>query len=113
HYSFLKEFNLLRETRQDIHNKPWAKPAIRETMCQHLRILCAKEEILRCNVEVCCLQTAIMAEDQMFACTLASLKASPIHVAVDTFCTCCCCCCINAHILSHIAQIQALEGFTG
>ncbi|KAG2072960.1 hypothetical protein BDR04DRAFT_1127410 [Suillus decipiens] len=82
-----------------------------ETMHQHLCILHAKEEILRCNVEVCCLQTTIMAKDQMFSCTLASLKASPIHVAVDTFCIhhhh------INAHILSHIAQIQALEGFTG
>ncbi|KAG2101883.1 uncharacterized protein F5147DRAFT_746939 [Suillus discolor] len=108
---FLEEFNLLHETQQDIRNKPWAKPAIQETMCQHLHILRAKEEILRCNVEVRRLQTAISAEDQMFVRTLASLKALPIYVAVDAFCTQRCH--INVHILSCITQIQALEGFTG
>jgi hypothetical protein len=78
-------------------------------MCQYLRILHAKEEILRCNVEVHYLQTAIAAEDEMFVHTLASLEALPIYAAIDAFCThhhh------INAHILSRITQ--ALEGFTG
>ncbi len=32
HYSFLEEFALLQDTRNDICDKPWAKPAVRELM---------------------------------------------------------------------------------
>ncbi|KAG1885372.1 hypothetical protein F4604DRAFT_1878101 [Suillus subluteus] len=66
HYSFLEEFNLLRETRQDIRDKMWARPAIRETMRQWLHIQRAKEEIERCNVEVRRLHTFIVDEDRHF-----------------------------------------------
>src|SRR6202451_4895907 len=52
HYGFLDEFNLLRDTRDDVREKPWARPAHRETVKQYLRIQCAHEEILRCNVEI-------------------------------------------------------------
>ena len=31
HINFLEEFNLLHDTRQDIHEKPWSQPAIRYT----------------------------------------------------------------------------------
>ena len=34
HYGFLNEFNLLRDTRQDIRDKPWTDLAVRETMKQ-------------------------------------------------------------------------------
>jgi hypothetical protein len=34
HYSFLEDFELLRDTRQDIRSKPWAQPVIRATMKQ-------------------------------------------------------------------------------
>jgi len=45
HYSFLDEFNLLQDTQQDIHNRRWAKPAVRATMKQDLRVKRAFEEI--------------------------------------------------------------------
>ena len=32
HYTFLDEFNILRDTRDNIQDRPWANPAIRETM---------------------------------------------------------------------------------
>ncbi len=32
HYSFLEEFTLLRNTRQDVLEKPWTRPAVRLTM---------------------------------------------------------------------------------
>ncbi|KAG2151616.1 uncharacterized protein EDB93DRAFT_1240001 [Suillus bovinus] len=102
HFSFLDEFNLLRETRQDIREKPWTKPAIRETIRQYLRIQRAKEEVIRCNVEVHRLHTAIVVENEAFARILDALKMSnsPIFVAVQ-------------QLLSRISQIHRLDGFSG
>ncbi|KAG1745379.1 uncharacterized protein EDB91DRAFT_1236322 [Suillus paluster] len=81
---FLDEFNLLRETWQDICEKPWTKPVVQETIRQYLRIQRAKEEIIRCNVEVCRLHTAIVGENEAFARILDALKTSnsPIFVVI-------------------------------
>lgn len=51
-YSFLADFDLLRETRQDIRKKPWASPVGRSMMDQYFKLLRAKEEIIRLNVEI-------------------------------------------------------------
>ncbi|KAG2154474.1 uncharacterized protein EDB93DRAFT_1102246 [Suillus bovinus] len=112
HYSFLEEFSLLWETRQDVREKPWAKPAVREVMRQWLRIKRAKEEIERCNVEVWRLHTAIIDEHQHFNLILNSLADnSLLKVAVEEFCACRCL--INFQLLARISQIYALSGFTG
>ncbi|KAJ7600188.1 hypothetical protein C8J56DRAFT_767981 [Mycena floridula] len=50
--AFLSEFEMLRDSRQDIRNKPWAKPAGRALQDKHYKILRAREEIIRCNVEI-------------------------------------------------------------
>lgn len=113
HYQFLDEFMLLRETRQDIHNKPWAKPAIRETMRQHLHIQRAREEVVRCNVEICRIHTAIIDEDRHFSRILKDLDdtGSPLLVAAHDFCQRRRL--VNAQVLKHIFQVYALQGFTG
>jgi hypothetical protein len=98
YFSFLDEFNLLRETGRDIQEKPWTKPAIRETMHQHLRIEHAREEI---------------TENEIFACVLSELHAanSPIYTAVYDHCLrrrr------VNHQLLAQIDQIHSLEGFSG
>ncbi|KAJ7066287.1 hypothetical protein C8F01DRAFT_1208564 [Mycena amicta] len=51
-YGFLADFDLLREGRQDIRGEPWAQPAGRAAMDQHFKLLRAKEEIERLNVEI-------------------------------------------------------------
>lgn len=52
-YAFLSEFDLLRETRQDIREtKAWARPAIRTLVDKWYRLKHAKEEIKRLNVEI-------------------------------------------------------------
>lgn len=111
HYSFLEEFNLLRETQQDIRNKMWAKPAICEMMRQWLRIQRVKEEIERCNVEVRHLHTSIVDEDWHFTCVLSSLEDSPLYFAVQEFCTHRRL--VNSQLLDRIFQIYALPGFSG
>ncbi|KAF7353123.1 hypothetical protein MSAN_01499700 [Mycena sanguinolenta] len=50
--TFLADFDLLRDARQDIRQEPWALPAGRAAMEQHFKILRAKEEIERLNIEI-------------------------------------------------------------
>jgi hypothetical protein len=49
----LAEFDLLRDTRDDVCRQPWAQPAQREAMVLHFGIKHAKEEIRHLNVEIC------------------------------------------------------------
>ncbi|GBE85813.1 hypothetical protein SCP_0803350 [Sparassis crispa] len=88
HYSFLEEFNLLRDTRNDICDKPWTRPDIRAVMKQARRVARAREEIQRLDVEVCRVHTSIYDEVQAFDITLARLKDrnDPLYGAVNDFC---------------------------
>ena len=63
-YSFLEEFALLRETRQQILEQPWADPSKRLTMRQHRRRKRAQEELVRLNVEIHRLLTHIYDEEE-------------------------------------------------
>ncbi|KAJ7578621.1 hypothetical protein C8J56DRAFT_1111628, partial [Mycena floridula] len=60
--AFLSEFELLRDARHDIRDRPWAKPAGRALQQQHFKILRAREEIVRCNVEISRLWTHMLDE---------------------------------------------------
>ena len=51
-YAFLSDFDLLRDTRQDIHTRLWATPAGRLALDTHFKIVRAREELERLNVEV-------------------------------------------------------------
>ena len=37
-YAFLADFDLLRESRQDIRDRPWTKPAFRVMIDQHFKL---------------------------------------------------------------------------
>jgi hypothetical protein len=45
HTTSLAEFNILQDTRQDIHLLPWTQPSRWEAMVLHYGIKWAKEEI--------------------------------------------------------------------
>jgi len=62
-YAFLADFDLLRDTRQDISQRPWATPAGRLAMDTHFKMCRALEELDRLNVEVRRLATYIRDED--------------------------------------------------
>lgn len=51
-YVFLSEFDLLRDARQDVRTRPWARPAGRMAMDLYFKIQRAKEEIDRLNIEI-------------------------------------------------------------
>ncbi|KAL6298830.1 hypothetical protein BKA93DRAFT_833746 [Sparassis latifolia] len=113
HYSFLEEFNLLRDTRNDIRDKPWTRPDIRAVMKQARRVARTCEEIQRLDVEVRRVHTSIYDEVRAFDITLARLKDrnDPLYGAVNDFCRrrrr------VNTWILARLKQIHALDEFTG
>ncbi|KAJ7799758.1 hypothetical protein B0H14DRAFT_3092767 [Mycena olivaceomarginata] len=51
-YSFLAEFDLLRDGRNDVQTYPWAKPSGRVAMDQYYKLERADEEITRLNIEI-------------------------------------------------------------
>ncbi|KIK21692.1 hypothetical protein PISMIDRAFT_103613, partial [Pisolithus microcarpus 441] len=71
-YSFLGEFNLLQHAQDDIREHMWAKPAVREATTKFFKLCRAKEEIMRLNVEMRCLQTAIHDEEREASQTIAN-----------------------------------------
>lgn len=46
-YAFLSDFDLLRDTHQDIHERPWSTAMGRIAMDQHFNLLRAPEKIVR------------------------------------------------------------------
>ena len=75
-YAFVEQFAMLKNTRNDIREKPWSKPLYREFLKLRQRIARAKEEVLRCNIEVRRLQTSIYDETALFSKTLERLRVS-------------------------------------
>ncbi|KAJ7792289.1 hypothetical protein B0H14DRAFT_2288394, partial [Mycena olivaceomarginata] len=51
-YAFLADFDILRDTRSEVQSKPWTRPAYRLAMDRYFKILRAREEIKRLNVEI-------------------------------------------------------------
>lgn len=113
HYAFLEEFELLRDTRQDIRAKPWAQPVARVAMKQAQRIIRAHEEIDTSHIHVRRLHTHILDENADLAQIIPALRAQgdPIAGAVEDYS-------IrrraaNMHLLKRVHQIYAIEGYSG
>ncbi|KAG1766006.1 hypothetical protein EV702DRAFT_981106 [Suillus placidus] len=58
-FSQLAEFDLLRDTGNQLHNKCWSIPRNRQAMGKYFDLEHSKEEIVRCNVETLRLRTKI------------------------------------------------------
>ena len=65
--AFLADFDLLRDTRQDIRTRPWSTPATRLAMDSYFKLLCAEEEIIRLNIEIPRFLTFMRDEDAYLA----------------------------------------------
>lgn len=107
------EFDLLRQNRQDIYNKPWSRPAEREAMSMFFKLKRSREEIRRLNIELHRLSQYMESYDKRISDLLARLVTTDISMAHQVR---------KRHILrssadrihrSHIQQIENLSGFTG
>ena len=111
--STLAEFDLLRDSRQDIRQQPWTHPARREAMNLYFGIKRANEEILRLNVEIRRLVTfmiddhrdylrAISAHDNVDPALASELSYQLKHRD-----------CIHSQIAQRLHQTSRLKGFSG
>ena len=84
-YTFIGEFDFLRYSysRADITQKPWANPANRQIASKYFKILRAREEIQRVNVEVRRLQTWIRDENANLRVAVEQLKENDSELAYD------------------------------
>ncbi|KAJ3558766.1 hypothetical protein NP233_g11436 [Leucocoprinus birnbaumii] len=85
-YAFLLDFDLLRELRQDIRDRPWARPAIRTLMDQYFKIQRAREEIVRLNVEIRRVITHIQDEEQFLLAREAAVADTDPILAYHVRC---------------------------
>jgi hypothetical protein len=51
-YTFLADFDILRDTRAEVQSRPWTRPAYRLAMDTYFKIERAREEIIHLNIEI-------------------------------------------------------------
>ncbi|KAJ6624401.1 hypothetical protein B0H10DRAFT_2212814 [Mycena sp. CBHHK59/15] len=109
----LIDFDMLRETREDIRKQPWTQPARREAGVLYFGIKRAKEEIRRLNVEISRLITSMVDEHvdyyRAIQATLpidpplaAELQRRSLHAST-----------ISASICRRLRLTSRLTGFSG
>ncbi|KIK18691.1 hypothetical protein PISMIDRAFT_14187 [Pisolithus microcarpus 441] len=63
-YAFLADFDLLRDTWQDVLTCPWASPTARLAINTFFKLCRAEEEVTRLNVEIHRIVTYLIDEDR-------------------------------------------------
>lgn len=82
-YTFIAEFDLLRDSPDDIRNQPWTAPAVRQGMIWHLKMERAKEEMERVTVEAKRLRTWISNSRTQRQAIIHSLRSSKPDLAME------------------------------
>lgn len=110
HFTFLDQFNILKDTRHSVFDQPWAKPVVRSLMKQYRQIERAREEIVHCNIGIRRLHTSIIDEEKRFKAilpTLDSVMLGPVSDFVQRRRA------VNQLLLARIHRTYDLPGFTG
>ena len=109
----LGEFDLLRDSRTDVRQLPWANPAHRRATNMYYNVKRAHEEIKRLNIEIPRLFTAMLDEHYDYHRAIAAnivvnpplaYELSRQWVFRDR---------INGRVASHLATTSRLPGFSG
>ncbi|EMD35110.1 hypothetical protein CERSUDRAFT_54347 [Gelatoporia subvermispora B] len=109
----LADFDLLRESREDIRWLPWAKPENRRAMNMHFNIKHAHEEIHRLNIEATCLFSAMVVEHYDFQMAIKCHAESDPALAAELEARWCLRDHINSKIAARLWQTSYLPGFSG
>ena len=114
-YTFISEFDLLRHSysRTDINSRPWILQANREIATRYFKVVRAREEIRRLDIEIRRLFTAIHDEQQHLLKTSDSLALTDpaqaaelqdmYHARVR----------VNQIHLRRLRAIMAMPGYSG
>ncbi|KAI0707556.1 hypothetical protein C8T65DRAFT_576556 [Cerioporus squamosus] len=113
HYNFIEEFHLLADTRNDLREKPWATPAVREVMRLSQRITRAHEEITNVHRELRRVHTWVRDEEELFKAVLDDLKDKnpALHGAVQDYCRRRRV--LNARSMAYVRATYQLPNFSG
>jgi len=112
-YAFLADFNLLRDTRQDISMCPWASPAAQLALNTYFKLCRAEEEVIHLNVEIRRMVTYLVDEERYLrACEALYWDTHPAlahqisryHAICSRF--------TQLHLCS-LEKISRLPGFNG
>lgn len=112
-YAYLSDFDLLRETRQNVQPRPWATPAGRFALDTHFKILRAHEEIDRLDVEIRRVATHLRDEDTYLRTREAHVKRTSTHLAHQIGVRRLLRGRFDQHHYKRIEAIRALPAFTG
>ncbi|KAI5991218.1 hypothetical protein EDD15DRAFT_2388647 [Pisolithus albus] len=112
-YSILGEFDLLRQSRNDIRQENWAKPAHCEAMIKYFRLCRAREEVTRVEVEVRRLHTAIHDEEQEVRETIHRLMQTNPALGLELERRHRYRRNINVLLISRLNQIETSVGYSG
>ncbi|KIJ60974.1 hypothetical protein HYDPIDRAFT_97749, partial [Hydnomerulius pinastri MD-312] len=111
-YGWLGEFELLKHSHHDILSKPWASKANREIATKYFKIVRAREEITRLNVEIGRLHAWIDYEDVHLFSTGEADDSDP-HLAHEIHHRCKAQRCVNNVHRVTLQAIYNLPGFSG
>ena len=81
-FTFLADFDILRDPEGNAALRPWATPGARELMDTHFKIERAKEEIHRLNIEIRRLVTYIRDERVFLLAKEAEVRETDPHLAI-------------------------------
>lgn len=112
-YSFLGEFDLLRQSRSDIRELNWTKPAHREATVKYFKLCRAYEEIERLNVEVRRLRTSIHDEEMKMTTVISGLLISNPRLSLELQRQWTARAAVNAVHTLRLDQIEFQPGFSG
>jgi hypothetical protein len=112
-YSFLGEFDLLRNSRSDVREELWTQPARREATVKFYKLCRAREELVQLNVEIPRLRTSIHDETLHTNKVISDLSltnpalCSELHRRWKIRSS------VNMRHLSRLDKIERSVGFTG
>ncbi|KAJ7835428.1 hypothetical protein B0H13DRAFT_2240085 [Mycena leptocephala] len=81
-FTFLADFDILRDPEGNAALRPWATPGARELMDTHFKIERAKEEIHRLNIEIRRLVTYIRDERVFLLAKEVEVRETDSHLAI-------------------------------
>ena len=107
------EFDLLRQSRSDVRELDWAKPAHREATVKYFKLCRAYEEIERLNVEVRRLRTSIHDEEVKMTTVISELLVSNPSLGLELQRQWTARAAVNAVHALRLDQIELQPGFSG
>ncbi|THV00969.1 hypothetical protein K435DRAFT_597813, partial [Dendrothele bispora CBS 962.96] len=109
--TFLADFDVLRDVRQDVRDKEWADPRKRAAMDRYFKICRAREELKRLNIEIRRVATYLRDEDIYLRRKEEKLASMDPDLARQIQVYWLCRGCFNAMHWKQLHEIAKLDGF--